>query len=50
MVTLAAYDLRGMMRMAVQRGDENETLEWWPRSDDKVETWKWVDDNELEEL
>lgn len=39
----AADKLDGMMRVKVRRGDQVQQIEWWPRSFEKVECYKWVE-------
>jgi hypothetical protein len=51
MVGGAADRLEGMMEVTLQQDGEARKIRHWPRSDEKVETWVWVEDEgELDEL
>ena len=50
MVTLAADDLEEMMQMTVRRDGREKDFRWWPRSSEKVESWKWVEDTKVDTI
>ena len=42
----AANKLTNMMQVTVLRDGVEKVVEWWPRSDEKVECWIWIDAKE----